>query len=94
MAEKLASRQMFHSDHKPRLVPLYIRPTRGLERGPRWGETLDLSEKLFPLITIERDECRSGVFQPITVREQRHECAGLPVTVCADHHESGLGEAF
>ena len=77
--EHLASRQMLHSHHKPRLAPLYIRRPRGLERAPRRSETLDLSEKLFPLLTTKRDECRSGVFQPITVREQRHKCAGLAV---------------
>ena len=92
--EHLASRQMLHSHHKPRLAPLYIRRTQGLERAPRRGETLHLSEKLFPLIPTKRDECRSGVFQSITVREQRHECAGLAVAVCADYHKSRLGEAF
>jgi hypothetical protein len=72
--EHLASSQMFYSHHKPRLAPLYIRRPRGLERAPRRGETLDLSEKLFPLITIKRDECRSGVIQActVTVCEQRH----------------------
>ena len=89
MAEKLASRQMFHSNHKPRLAPLYIRRPRGLERGPRGGETLHPSEKFFPLLPTEGDECSSGVFQPITVREQRHECAGLAVAVSTDHHKGG-----
>ena len=29
MAEHLASRQMLHSHHKPRLTPLYVRLPRG-----------------------------------------------------------------
>ena len=66
--EHLASRQMLHSHHKPRLAPLYIRRPRGLERGPRGGETLYLREKLFPLIPTKRDECRSNVSQPFAVR--------------------------
>jgi hypothetical protein len=40
---------MLHSHHKSRLAPLYIRDPRGLECAPRRGETLHLSEKLFPL---------------------------------------------
>jgi hypothetical protein len=94
MAERLASRQMFHLDQKVGVTPLYIRRPRGLERSPRRGETLHFSEKLFPLITSKRDECRSGVFQPITVREQRHECAGLTVAVCPDNYKGGFGEAL
>ena len=94
MPKHLASRQMLHPHSKPRPAPLYISPTRGLERCPRRGETLHLSEKLFPLITTKRDECRSGVTQPVTVREQRSKCAGFAVAVCTDHHECGLGEAF
>ena len=66
--EHLASGQMLHSHHKPRLAPLYIARTRGVERGPRGGETLHLSEKLFPLIPTKRDECRPDVIQPIAVR--------------------------
>jgi hypothetical protein len=58
------------------------------------GETLHFSEKLFPLITSKRDECRSGVFQPITVRDQRHECAGLTVAVCPDNYKGGFSEAL
>ena len=61
---------------------------------PRRAETLHLSEKFCPLLPTKRNECSASVFQPITVREQRHECAGLAVAVCPDHHKGGLGEAL
>jgi hypothetical protein len=67
---------------------------RGLEHAPRRGETLDLGEKLSPLITTKRDECLTGVFQPITMREQRYECSGLTVTISPDHHEGGFRRMF
>ena len=62
MAEHLTSGQMLHSDHKSWLTPLYVRRPRGLERGPRRGETLHLSEKLFPLISIKRDENYTSLY--------------------------------
>jgi hypothetical protein len=100
MAERLASRQMFHLDQKLGVTPLYIRRPRGLERSPRRGETLHFSEKLFPLITSKRDECRSSVLasppppsMPIVLRSRLTDAVqglALRVTHAREHHPHEL----
>jgi ElaB/YqjD/DUF883 family membrane-anchored ribosome-binding protein len=59
---------MLHLHHDFRVTPLYIVHPWTLERGPRCGESLDLSEKLFRLIATKRgsklglDEPKSCVY--------------------------------
>ena len=65
MAEQFASCQMLHLHHKLRVAPLNIVHT--LERSPRRGEALKLSEKLSAFITGKSDECRSGIILTDTV---------------------------
>jgi hypothetical protein len=49
---------MFYLDGKLRVAPLHIGHPRTLERSPGRSEARKLSEKLFPLITTKRVECR------------------------------------
>jgi hypothetical protein len=96
MAERLASRQMLHLHGKLRVAPLNIVHARTLERGPRCGEALKLTEKLSAFLTGKSDECCSRIVEAraIMMGEQSAERPCLAVAVGPNHHEGGLREAL
>src|SRR6476620_4074593 len=85
---------MLHLHGKLGVAPFNIVHT--LERSPRRGQTLKLSEKPSAFRTGQRDECRPRVTQARTVlvSKQRPKRSGFAVSIRADHQKNGFGEAF
>jgi hypothetical protein len=78
------------------LAPPNTIESREPEAGIGRGEPLHLGQKLFPSIVSKRDERCASVIEvfAVRVREQSPHRSGLAVTIRADNHKAGLGEAL